>query len=92
TNYWNASKLQQYEWDAMYQNSFADYIPAHIGTGGTLFNFGLNTVSDASMAGTGVASHIYAVDGDVLAVQIGSLQNVSLGNGEAPIPTYLASK
>ncbi len=92
TNYWNASKLQQYEWDAMYQNSFADYIPAHTGTGGTLFNFGLNTVSDASMAGTGVASHIYAVDGDVLAVQIGSLQNVSLGNGEAPIPTYLASK
>ncbi len=92
TNYWNAGKLQPYESDAMYQNGFADYIPAHVGTGGTLFNFGLNTVSDASMAGTGVASHIYAVNGDVLAVQIGNLQNVSLGNGEAPIPAYQASK
>ncbi|WP_261205767.1 filamentous hemagglutinin family protein [Variovorax sp. CY25R-8] len=92
TNYWNASKLQPYEWDYMYQNTFAEYIPAHVGVGGALFNFGLSTVSDGSMAGEGVVSHIYAVNGDVLAIEIGNLLNVSPGVGEAAIPTYLASK
>lgn len=56
---------------------------AYQGAGGTLFMFGPNTVSDSSMAGSGVMSHVYALTGDVIKVQIGQTINVDWSVGQS---------
>jgi filamentous hemagglutinin family protein len=43
----------------------------HAGSGGALFVFGPNTVTDSSAASSGVISRIYAVAGDILGVNYG---------------------
>ncbi len=64
---------------------------AYQGAGGTLFMFGPNTVSDSSMAGSGVMSHVYALTGDVIKVQIGQAINVNWSVGQSAT-LYQASK
>jgi hypothetical protein len=92
SNYWNFSKLNPTDYGLLYNNMFYGTVPVHSGTGGNLFMFGMNTVSDHAVAGSGVISHVYAVNGDVLALEIGNQVDVSPSIGEAAIPTYQASK
>jgi filamentous hemagglutinin family protein len=54
-----------------YDYSYSPIASANIGTGGTLFVFGPETVSDNSSASHGVLSHIEALNGDIINVKLG---------------------
>ena len=92
SNYWNFSGLGVTDWGQVYNYNYGENPPSHSGTGGNLFMFGPNTVSDHSMGSDGAVSHIYAVSGDVMGVEFGSLANLSLGPGLAPIPFYQSAR
>jgi hypothetical protein len=75
-----------------YNYQFDSSGQVNTGTGGVLFMFGPNTVTDHSMAGDGVSSHIYALTGDVMSVQIGDAPLAGTNPGQTPFTLYHASK
>jgi len=64
----------------------------YTGQGGTLFNFGQNTLTDDSMSGNGASSHIYALNGDLLNVSIGETSQFGSAYDGTEATLYWASK
>ncbi|WP_398491325.1 filamentous haemagglutinin family protein [Variovorax sp.] len=90
SNYWSAVPDGGFA-DAAYRTSYNVDTGRFGGTGGTLFMFGPNTLTDDSMAGKDAVSRIYALSGDIQNVQLGELIDLNNGDGTHTI-SYLSSK
>ncbi len=66
----------------------------HDGIGGILFALGQNTVTDDGALTSGVASHIYAVNGDITGLGYGQVfvKSTFAGNSTVDITSYRAAK
>ncbi|WP_345252102.1 filamentous haemagglutinin family protein [Pigmentiphaga soli] len=91
SNYWsaNAGSGSDSTTNMVVYSTFYESGPGRYrGQGGTPFMFGPETLSDGSMEGDGVVSHIYAVTGDLQNVQIGGSRDVRDPNTNAVTGTY----
>jgi filamentous hemagglutinin family protein len=78
SNYWGttSSYYDSISYDSVYNYAYDPYNYAVAGSGGTMFMFGPNTLTDNSAAGHGQQSHVYALSGDIMNVVLGEARNV----------------
>jgi len=91
SNYWG-DVSNPLDYTAIYNNQYDSYNHVSQGTGGTMFMFGLNTVTDRSAAGSDVQSHIYALNGDIMSLELGQILRVGQGVGLPQLALYQGSK
>lgn len=87
SNYWDDATYPA-DSVAVYQYAYDAFSQRNAGSGGALFMFGPNTLTDDSAEGAGVPSHIYALQGDVLGVNIGGTVQAGGNPFDPQVQTY----
>ncbi|MFK0378617.1 filamentous haemagglutinin family protein [Pandoraea sp. NPDC090278] len=91
SNNWNGgSGYDSITYQTIYASTYNPSSNRYAGTGGGLFLFGPNTLTDTSADGDSAISRVYALNGDIQSVNIGQMRTIYTPAGN--VTYYWASK